>query len=313
MGISARRNVRTWGLVRNSQALAAPLPFSIYSDSYDDRCYVRGLAKQGFCGLLSMPELRTASSLEELYRRIEVVLFAPQSLMDSWQTKLPAWLQLNQQKADAGEMMPEHEQATRVIKRLFEMRMSLIPYLYSSYNEYYLHGTPPVRALVMDWPADAKTHAIDDQFLVGPSLLVAPIFTGQASRRVYLPAGRWCDFWTHAHIEGGKEIEVSKPWEQIPLYVKDNALLPLALPVEHVAPDTQFELTVNVFGGKPSTFTLFEDDGTSCDFEHGPQNRIVLRWNGKDGSTESTGGYAGPSRYRIAAWKVVANPQHGGN
>jgi alpha-D-xyloside xylohydrolase len=216
--------------------------------------------------------------------------------------KLPPWEQLDMTKNNAGEVMPDHQAVTAVTKELFALRTSLIPYLYSAFNDYHLRGIPPIRALVVDWPSDKETTDIDDEFMVGPSLLVAPIFKGQAERRVYLPAGTWYDFWTHQKIGGGKKLTVSKPLDQIPVYVKDNSLLPLATPVERIVSDTRFDVTVSVFGEKPANFTLYEDDGVSYDFEKGAQNQIVLSWNGQ-GSQAVTGGYKGPSRYRIVGWK----------
>ena len=69
---------------------------------------------------------------------------------------------------------------------------------------------------------------VDDEYLFGASLLVAPLFTGQAKRSVYQPAGDWYDFWTHAKHAGGRAIEVAKPADQIPVFVKGDTLLPLA-------------------------------------------------------------------------------------
>jgi alpha-D-xyloside xylohydrolase len=300
-----KMNVRTWGLVRNSGALAAPLPFSLYSDSYNDRSFALGLVKQGFSGLLWTPEVRDAKTIEEYYRRLELVIFSPVALINGWYMKLPPWLQIDRDKSNRGELMADHEEVTRITRKICDLRMSLIPYLYSAFNEYRLHGMPPMRALVMDWPEDKETFDLADEFMVGPSLLVAPIFNGQSSRKVYLPAGNWFDFYTHEKIAGGRGIEVRKALDEIPLYVKENSLLPLAKPVDHVQPDICFELEVSVFGEKPAAFTLYEDDGLTYDFEHGAQNRIVLNWGGSAGSEEKTGSYKGASRYRVSNWKIA--------
>jgi alpha-D-xyloside xylohydrolase len=194
---------------------------------------------------------------------------------------------------------PKTEAACR---KLLQLRMRLLPYLYSAYAEYHDLGVPPTRALVMDFPEDAAARGVDDQYLLGPSLMIAPLFTGQKKRSVYLPAGEWFDFWTGQKHAGGRKIEIEKPWEEIPVFVRANSLLPLAEPVEFVAPQTEFALTVRVYGAKPVPFVLYEDDGVTFDFEKGAQNRRELRWDGKTGSVAKTGNYAGPSRYRILAW-----------
>jgi hypothetical protein len=66
----------------------------------------------------------------------------------------------------------------------FELRMSFVPYLYAAFNEYHLHGTPPLRALMMNWPTDPATAHVDDEFMFDPSILVAPLLNGQAQRSI---------------------------------------------------------------------------------------------------------------------------------
>jgi len=301
-----KRNLRTWGLVRNSYAMAAALPYGVYSDSYDHRGYVRGLLNEGFSGLLWVPEIRDCTSAEDLYRRIQTVIFSPLAQINCWYMNSPPWLQIDKDKNNSGKFMADRDAVTAVVRRLFEQRMSLIPYLYSAFNEYRENGTPPVRALVVDWPADPQTHRVDDQFMAGPSLMVAPMFAGQAKRAVYLPQGRWHDYWTHEMYEGGRVIETAKPVDQLPIYVKENSLLPLAKPVRCVKSDTCFELTVQVYGKKPAPFTLFEDDGITADFEKGAQNRITLSWSGGKGSVKKSGGYSGPARYHVASFEAIS-------
>ncbi len=301
-----KKNLRSYNSVRASHALAAPLPFVIYSDTYEHADYVRGVAKSGFGGLLWTPEVRDASSVEDLYRRVESVVFSAQTLINCWYMKNPPWVQMNKEKSNRDEPMAEHEQVTAGVRKLFELRMSLIPYLYSAFGEYHFKGTPPFRAVVMDYPNDPNTWNLDDQYMVGPSLLVAPMFAGKPTRPVYLPEGTWYDFWTGERLAGGRKIEVSKPVDQIPVYVKAGSLLPLATPVESVRPDTTFALTVRVYGEQPAGFALYEDDGVTYDFENGAQNRIDLTWTAeKGGQLQKSGQYNGPARYKIEAWQII--------
>ena len=286
-------------------ALAAPLPYVIYSDSYDQQCYIRGLAKCGFCGLLWVPEVRDAQTLGDLYRRVETVIYSPYAMLNCWYMPMPPWMQIDRERNQLGQVMPEHPQAAETIRRLFGLRMSLIPYLYSAFNEYRLAGTPPIRALVLDYPDDARVAGIDDQFMFGASLMVAPLLSDQVGREVYLPAGDWYDFWTHQKYTGARAIYVLKPLDQIPVFVKAGSLLPIARPVEHVTPDTCFDLTVAEFGNNPATFTLFEDDGITNDYAQGKQNQIELNWDGKRGTVHKSGDYAGPPRYSVSGWTSV--------
>src|SRR6202012_687474 len=104
-------------------------------------------------------------------------------------------MQIDKEKNNHGEWMPEHESVTAGIRKLLQLRMSFVPYLYSAFNEYHTTGKPPIRALVLDWPHDKNVRQIDDEFMFGDSVLVAPMFAGDTNRSVYLPAGDWYDFW----------------------------------------------------------------------------------------------------------------------
>ena len=90
-------------------------------------------------------------------------------------------------------------------------------------------GTPPMRPLFFDFADDEKCAAVDDQFLFGPDLLVAPVLnSGVAKRKVYLPAGAtWTDAWTGKKFKGGQTITAAAPLEKIPLYIKDGRKLPI--------------------------------------------------------------------------------------
>ncbi|MGH8024616.1 MAG: TIM-barrel domain-containing protein, partial [Limisphaerales bacterium] len=288
-----RKGMRTWGLVRDSQALAGPLPYVLYSDSYDHRCYVRGLVNEGFDGLLWTPEVRVADSLEDFYRRIETVIFSPDAVINSWFIRNPPWDQINRNMNNRNELMPNREAVIGVVRKLLQLRMSFVPYLYTAFNEYRCTGKPPIRALILDWPRDAKTRQIDDEFMFGDSALVAPMFAGQASRQVHLPPGDWFDFWTHAKITGPADIEVTNGVEEIPLFIEGGTLLPLAEPVEHIKPDTCFNITVNEVGDHPADFTLYEDDGITTKYEIGAQNKVLLS-AGASPSVSRTGNYHGP-------------------
>jgi len=90
-------------------------------------------------------------------------------------------------------------------------------------------GTPPMRPLFFDFPQDGTAYEVEDAFMFGPDLLVAPVLVaGARSRPVYLPAGTtWRDAWTGEAFEGGQWIEADAPLDRIPLYQRDGADLPI--------------------------------------------------------------------------------------
>ena len=91
-------------------------------------------------------------------------------------------------------------------------------------------GIPPMRPLFLEYPEDQTCYDVEDQYLFGPDLLVAPILdAGARSRTVYLPTGpTWTDAWTGAAHDGGQTIVVDAPLERIPLFLRDGARLPIA-------------------------------------------------------------------------------------
>ena len=112
------RNQRTLGLVRASGALAAPLPFGLYSDAYDHRDYVRAIATSGFGGILWCPEVRDMGSLEELYRRLQTSVFSAVTQVDCWYLKNPVWKQINKDLNNSGKFMDQWEQTEAACRKL---------------------------------------------------------------------------------------------------------------------------------------------------------------------------------------------------
>lgn len=116
----------------------------------------------------------------------------------------------------------------RHIRAAMLLRERLRPYVMEQMALASQKGLPPMRPIFFDFADDAKTAEVEDQFLFGPDLLVAPITAYRArSRDVYLPAGtEWTDAWTGQKLEGGQVVQSEAPLEHIPVYVRgDNAEL----------------------------------------------------------------------------------------
>ena len=182
--------------------------------------------------------------------------------------------------------MEDSEFYTDACRRLFELRMALLPYLYSAFAQYYEQGIPPVRAMAIDEPEDMEARNIDDQYFFGKDLLVCPLTLEDGnSREVYLPKGRWHDFFHDRQYEGGKCIRVNAKDEEIPVFVRDGAIVPLAKPVPFVGENTVFEMTVRSYGEGEGEFILYEDDFTSFQYEKDGMRKVVIRRN-RDGKIE---------------------------
>jgi alpha-D-xyloside xylohydrolase len=299
-----KRGYRTYGLVRNSGALAAPYPYVLYSDLYDHREFIRGLVTAGFSGLLWTPELRDAKDPEDLVRRLQSVVLSPMALINAWYIKNPPWKQVARWANNDGHLAPGWEEIEAKCRGVMELRMRLIPYLHAAFVEYHRRGLPPFRALAMDYPQDPAALPIDDQYLMGASILVAPAFAGEASRSVYLPEGEWFDFWNGQRYAGKQRIEVRPPLEQIPMFVKSGTILPLAEATRSTADVESRHIEARVYGTSPAPALLYEDDGSAPP----ALGELRLTWDDARGSgSVERGGTTSKTRYEVTAWKPVAS------
>ncbi|AHG88616.1 glycoside hydrolase family 31 [Gemmatirosa kalamazoonensis] len=299
--IFERRGMRTYGLARNSGALAAPYPYVLYSDLYDHATFVRAVAKAGLTGLLWTPEVRDARTPEELVRRLQAAVLSPMALVNAWYIRNPPWKQVDREANNAGRFAEGWEAVEATCRAALELRMRLVPYLHAAFVRYRREGLPPFRPLVLDHPDDVHAWPVDDAYLIGDALLAAPVVAGESTRTVYLPAGDWYDYWTHERIAGGRRIDVAPPLERVPLFVRAGALLPLAQPTLHTDDPRSGELTVLAFGAARATCTLYEDDGA----HPAGLTEVTLSWDGRAGSVRRAGPERAPG-YRVVSWTPIA-------
>ncbi len=255
-----RRGIETYGLVRSSGALAAPYPFVLYSDLYDHRQFIRALVNSGFTGLLWCPEVRDAASEEDLIRRLQSVVFSPLAMINAWYIANPPWKQIDRTKNNANDLAPDWQRLEGRCREIIGWRMQMVPYLRSAFAKYAMDGTPPFRALVMDWPDDPSLEQVDDEYMVGDRMLVAPLFAGEASRKITLPAGVWHDFWTGEIVQSAS-FTAPASTENIPVYVKAGSVLPLARVTGSTHEPERRELTVQIFGDGSLPFAMAAPDG----------------------------------------------------
>lgn len=283
-----KRNQKTYGLVRSSGALAAPYPFVLYSDLYNHRDFIRALVNSGFSGLLWCPEVRDAVDEEDLIRRLQSVVFSPLAMVNGWYIKNPPWRQLNKDKNNAGELLNDWEKLEARCREIIGWRMQLIPYLRTAFSEYAEDGTPPFRALVLDSPGDARLRKVDDQYMVGDRMMVAPLFAGEAERKVTFPSGEWYDFWDGTKAEG-TEVTVAASLERIPVYVKAGSLVPWAEIGQHAGSEESRQIMVRVYGNGSMAAKLIDGDKSA---------RLI--WSNGSGSIEGQLG-----KYNVKEWQRI--------
>ena len=150
--------------------------------------------------------------------------------------------------------------ALQIFRRYARLRYRLLPYLYSAARRA-PSGIPLVRPLCFDSPKDRTTHHIDDEYLLGPDLLVAPVFKERGRRDVYLPEGEWYDFWSDERVIGrqwvGREVEL----DQMPIFVRAGAVLPLGPELSYSDEHPWDPLTLEAYPGpQGSRGTELSDD-----------------------------------------------------
>ena len=275
-------NQRTYGLVRASNAGASALPYVIYNDYYSHRDFITALINSSFIGVLWTPEVRASKTAEEWVRRMQSVCFSPMAMLNAWADGTKPW------------SFPEVEAAVREVANL---RMQLLPYIYSTFSQYHFEGLPPFRAMNLvdgfsfeqqesegtlsstDNPyAMAIKREVKDQYMMGDNMLVAPMFEGETERKVILPAGKWYDFYDGKYVGSNEIIVVAPGLEKIPLFVRDGGIIPM-MPVQRQAPGKgeMVDLEVRHYGTKEGSFKLYDDDGTSFDFEKGDYSRVDIK------------------------------------
>jgi alpha-D-xyloside xylohydrolase len=116
--------------------------------------------------------------------------------------------------------------------------------------------------------------------LFGPSLLVNPVTEpGATTRHLYLPKGNWYNFWTGESVEGGRAIDTPAPLEEMPVFVRAGAILPMGPNIEYAQQSSNDPLEIRVYAGADGDFTLYEDEGDTYDYEKGAFATIPIHWN----------------------------------
>lgn len=288
-------NRRTMGQVRGTNAGASPYPFVIYNDNYDFNDYITAVTNSGFAGVLWSPEVRGSDSGEDMLRRTQAVCFSPLALYNGWASAQKLWT---------------HEPVRDLIRAAIQLRGRMLPYLYHTFAQYHYQGTPVIRPLPLvgrlavaaageagrldatanPYEVPAAAREVKDQYFLGDSLLVAPIAPGAKSRKVLLPAGRWYDFHTGRFAGENETIEVAPSLAEMPVFVRDGALVPLIATERDHAPAAGevVPLEIRHYGTAPGRLALYDDDGETFAFESGVSSWTELavtrdaagRWSG---------------------------------
>ncbi len=287
------KNQRTYGLVRAANTGTNSLPYVIYDDYYSHEDFITALINSSFIGVLWTPEVRASGSAEEWLRRMQSVCFSPMAMLNAWADGTKPW------------SFPEVEKEVREVARL---RMQLLPYIYTAFAKYQQEGIPPFRAMQLvdgfsfksekvegklDGTANpyagATIREVKYQYMMGENILVAPMFTGEKTRQVILPAGKWYDFYTGDFVGEEEVVTIAPGLERIPLFVRDGGIVPM-IEARNRMPKAGEILALEVrhYGEKVGTSKLYDDDGTTFDNEKGNFSWAILKVEEVDGKLQGS-------------------------
>ncbi len=178
-------------------------------------------------------------------------------------------------------------------RKYIGLRYRLLPYIYSEAWQVTSAGRIMMRPLSYEYPADAKTWNIKDQFFFGRSLMVCPVTRYQArNRRVYLPSGVWYDFRNGEKITGGREVTVPAPLDDMPVFVRGGSIIPLGPRLQYALEKSSQPVEIRIYPGADADFALYLDDGNTNEYLNGNYSVIRLSYSEKT-STLVIGGDEG--------------------
>ncbi len=202
------------------------------------------------------------------------------------------------------------DEAIEVVRKFARLRQRLLPYLWSFAHEAAATSAPLVRPMMFAYSDDPTAMHVDSEYLLGPWLLVAPVFDPQGRARVYLPAGRWFDFWSGETLDGPRWLDITSPIDRLPLYVRDDSLLPMGPEQSYVGERAwdPLEISVRVSdaaslrvdgeGAQLEVQARVQDGGVAIDLS-GRANVILRFVSPAASSAETSGSVSGVRQERL--------------
>jgi len=167
-----------------------------------------------------------------------------------------------------------------IIRKYLKLRYALLPFLYTTLENAHRTGVPVFRPLLLNYQDDPNTYNLDDQFMIGDDILVAPILKPDVTRRlVYLPAGTWYDYWTNKRYTGGTMISGEAPLDVVPMFVRGGSIIPSGPSLNYIGEKPVDPITFNIYPDDKgaAAASLYEDDGVSPAYKTGAFRRTAFR------------------------------------
>ena len=270
-----KKNIRPYLFSRAAFATTAKYAFVWNGDNFSLWHHLR----------YSIPQILSLSMSGFMFNGVDIGGFGG----DSNKELLIRWLEANlfipflrnhsTLHTKAQEPYAYDEETLNIFKKYLKIRYEFIPYLYNLAQEMSFKGEPIVSPLFYHFEDDENTLEINDEYMVGDSLLVAPILDKDARKRmIYLPKGTWIDLFTGKKYIGGKYIIFAENLAESGYFIKNNTLIPMFENLKHIKKSEIDTLVIKVFGNSGKV-KIYEDDGETLDYEKGIYNIYEARVN----------------------------------
>jgi alpha-glucosidase len=178
------------------------------------------------------------------------------------------------------------EPYSAILRSTFQMRYALQPYIYTEARRTYDTGVAFFRPLYYDWPEEEAAYSSKGEYQFGDQMVVAPVtvaadkVSGLATEKVWVPKGEWIEWPTGRHFTGPATVERSFAIDQVPVYLKAGAIVPMQPPMRYTGEKPVDPLIVNVWPltpGTTSTYSVYEDSGVAVEYQHGVFARTPIK------------------------------------
>lgn len=174
------------------------------------------------------------------------------------------------------------EDIEEISRQWINKRYRLLPYLYSAFYESTRTGMPVARTLAINYPADEKIYneEFQNEYLFGSEILVVPVAGTKSGCTVYFPGGDWYRMSNDKLYPGKTEALVDAPLDDLPVFVKAGGIVPMQSVIQSTSENPSPVIEINIWNGtEPGTYTYYEDDGTSYNYENGQYCRREIRFD----------------------------------
>ena len=181
---------------------------------------------------------------------------------------------------NTNELWSYGEQAQKILTDYDRLRYRLMPYIYSLAWKTTSEGYTPMRPLAMDFRTDVRAQNVGDQFMFGPALLVNPVTEpGATKRHMYLPRGKWFDFWTGKLLDGGAAMDAPANLERMPIYVRAGSIIAMGPQLLFASEKPADPIDLRIYDGADGDFVLYEDENDNYNYEKGAHATIAIHWD----------------------------------